>query len=121
MAIAKHNVTNRFEAVRCHACGRSVARKSREQRYCSDRCRQFAFRENKARTAIKISDLGEETGRVTTPQKTVNENNGLQTPKSGSSVPLNILGGYRWPNATGIDRELLRKIIRAEIGGVRAP
>jgi hypothetical protein len=36
--------------------------------------------------------------------------------KSGSSIPFNILGGYRWPNAIRIDRELLRKIVRAEIG-----
>jgi hypothetical protein len=49
----KPGVTNRFEAVSCQACGRKVKRQSRQQRYCSDRCRDFARRENKARTAIK--------------------------------------------------------------------
>jgi hypothetical protein len=27
--------------------------------------------------------------------------------------------GYRWPNAVGVDRGLLRKIVRAEIGDSR--
>jgi hypothetical protein len=31
-------------------------------------------------------------------------------------VPINLLGGYRWPGASSIDRETLRKILRAEIG-----
>ena len=39
--------------------------------------------------------------------------------ESGSSIPLNVLGGYRWPNVVGADRELLRKIVRAEIGDTR--
>ena len=47
-----------------------------------------------------------------------NKNNSLQGAKSGSSIPLNVLGGYRWPNAVGVDRGLLRKIIRAEVGGL---
>jgi hypothetical protein len=45
-----------------------------------------------------------------------NKNNELRGPKSGSSIPLNVLGGYRWPNAVGADRGLLRQIVRAEIG-----
>ena len=36
--------------------------------------------------------------------------------KSGSGIPLNVLGGYRWPNSAGFDGDLLCKIIRAEIG-----
>jgi hypothetical protein len=47
-----------------------------------------------------------------------NKNNGLQGRKSGSSIPLNVLGGYRWPNVVGVERDLLRKIIRAEVGGL---
>jgi len=68
----KRNVTNRFEAVRCQACGRSVARKSRQQRYCSDRCRDFEKGQRRVRKS--------------------------------------------WPGAVSIDRDLLRKILRAEIG-----
>jgi hypothetical protein len=30
-----------------------------------------------------------------------------------------VLGGYRWLNAVDIDRGLLRKIVRAEIGDSR--
>jgi hypothetical protein len=46
-----------------------------------------------------------------------NELNDLQGRKSQASIPLNVLGGHRWPNAPKIDRDLLRKIVRAEIGG----
>jgi len=109
-------ITNRFEAVTCQACGRRVARKSRQQKFCSDRCRDFARRENKARTAIKNSDLGQDTRQPTNPSKISKENSWLRTAKSGSSVPLNVLGGYRWANSIAVERELLRKIVRAEIG-----
>jgi hypothetical protein len=116
--ISTVQVQRRDAPVTCDACGRRVARKSRQQKFCSDRCRQFAARENKARTAIKNSVLGQDTGRVTNPLKSVSKNNELRGPKSGASIPLNVLGGYRWPNAVGADRGLLRKIIRAEVGGL---
>jgi hypothetical protein len=114
---------NRRDApVICSACGRKVARKSRQQRYCSDRCRVYSQRENarsqiNARTAIKNPVVGHDSGSVTNPPKKLCENNGLQRAKSGSSIPLNVLGGYRWPNSLSVERDLLRKIVRAEIGG----
>jgi hypothetical protein len=110
---------NRFEAVSCQGCGRKVKRKSRQQRYCSDRCRVYAQRENKARTALKNPVVGQDSGSVTNPIFLSNELKGLQGRKSGSSIPLNVLGGYRWPNAVDVDRGLLRKIVRAEIGDTR--
>jgi hypothetical protein len=39
--------SRRDAPVKCSACGRTVRRKSRQQRYCSDRCRVYAQRENK--------------------------------------------------------------------------
>ncbi len=121
IAVGKRNV-NRFEAVTCAACGRKVKRQSRQQRFCSDRCRKFASRENaasqiNARTAIKNPAGYQGSGPVGEPLFLSNKIKKLQSSVTGSSVPLNILGGYRWPNAGGIDRELLRKIIGAEIGG----
>ena len=110
------SITNRFEVVNCQACGRRVARKSRQQRYCGDRCRQYALRENKARTAIKNPSGYQDSGPVTKPIFLSNKNNELRRPKSGSSIPLNILGGYRWPGAMPVEPELLRRMIRAEIG-----
>ena len=121
---SKCTVTNRFETFRCQACGRGVKRKSRQQRYCSDRCRVYAHRENAAgqingRAAIKNPAEYQDSGPVTDPLVLSNKYNGLQEQKSGSSIPLNVLGGYRWRNAVGVDRELLRKIVRAEIGDSR--
>jgi endogenous inhibitor of DNA gyrase (YacG/DUF329 family) len=112
-------MTARIETFRCGACGRSVARKARQQRFCSDRCRQYSLRENKARTAIKNPAGYQDSGPVTNPLFLSNKNNGLRGQKSGVSVPLNLLGGYRWPGARSIDRGTLRKILRAEIGEVR--
>ena len=114
--------SRRDAPVKCAACGRTVSRKSRQQRYCSDRCRVYAQRESarsqiNARTAIKNSVVGQDSGSVTNPPKKSCENNSLQEAKSGSSIPFNILGGYRWPSSIGVDRDLLRKIIGAEIGG----
>jgi len=109
-------ITNRFEAVSCQACGRKAKRQSRQQRYCSDRCRDFARRENKARTAIKNPVGHLDSGEPTNPLILSRKNKGLQGQKTGSSIPLNVLGGYRWPNAVGVDRGLLRKIIMAEVG-----
>lgn len=113
-------MVTKFEAVKCQACGRSVKRQARQQKFCSDRCRDYARRANKARTAIKNSIVGHDSPKPTNPLFLSNKNNGLQGQKSRSSVPLNMLGGYRWPNAAGIDGELSRKIIRAEIGELAA-
>jgi hypothetical protein len=110
------NVTNRFEAVNCQACGRRVARKSRQQRYCGDRCRDYARRENKARTAIKNASGYPDSGQPTNPHFLSNKNKVLRGAKSGSSIPLNVLGGYRWPNAVPVGSAVLRKIVRAELG-----
>ena len=112
-------VTSRFESLSCSACGRRVKRKSRQQLYCSGRCRQYALRENKARTAIKNASGYRDSGAVTKPHFLSSKNSELRGPKSGASIPLNVLGGYRWPNVVGADRELLRKIVRAEIGDTR--
>jgi predicted nucleic acid-binding Zn ribbon protein len=61
-------VTNRFEAVSCGACGRKVKRKSRQQKFCSDRCRKFAAHELEARTefsqAKTMQCRGENRGRA---------------------------------------------------------
>jgi hypothetical protein len=71
-----------------------------------------------ARTAIKNSVLGQDTGPVTNPPKSPSKINGLQGAKSGSSIPSNVLGGYRWPNAPKLDRHTWANVIRREIGGV---
>jgi hypothetical protein len=63
---------------------------------------------------VELLDIG----RVTDPLFLSSKNNVLQRPKSRFSVPLNLLGGYRWPGAGSVDRETLRKIFRAEIGEV---
>jgi hypothetical protein len=107
---------NRRDApVICSACGRKVARKSRQQRYCSDRCRDYARRENKARTAIRNPVVGQDTAKPTNPHFLSNKSNGPQGAKSGSSIPLNVLGGYRWPGAPKLNPETLERILYVEV------
>jgi endogenous inhibitor of DNA gyrase (YacG/DUF329 family) len=110
----KSTVTNRFEAVRCQACGRSVARKARQQRFCSDRCRDW----NKGQQRVRKSFLGADTREAPNHLFLSNKNNRLQGQKSGSSIPLNLLDGHHWPNAVGVERDLVRKIIGAEVSGL---
>jgi hypothetical protein len=64
-------------------CGRTVTRHSRQQRFCSDRCRDFARRENNACTAFKNPVVGEDTGKPTNPPKKSNGFKGLQAAKLG--------------------------------------
>src|SRR5262249_8834619 len=94
-----------------------VARKSRQQRYCSDRCRDY----EKGQRRVRKSFLSTDTRASPNPPFLLNQNNGLQGAKSGSSIPLNVLGGYRWPNSIAVDAELLRKVVRAEIRTRTAP
>jgi endogenous inhibitor of DNA gyrase (YacG/DUF329 family) len=110
----KRNITNRFALVRCEACGRRVKRKSRQQLYCSDRCREWC----KGQRRVRKSFLDGDTRASPHPLLLSNKNSGLQGQKSGSSIPLNLLGGHHWPNAVGVKRDLLRKIIGAEVGGL---
>ena len=106
------NVTNRFEVVNCQACGRRVARKSRQQRYCSDRCRDY----EKGQRRVRKSFLSTDTRASPNPLFLLNRNNGLQARKTGSSIPLNVLGGHRWSDAVPVDSDVLRKVVRAELG-----
>jgi len=122
-AARRHRTTNKYETFACGACGRRVARKSRQQRFCSDRCRNYAHRnapsQINGRTAIKNASEYVDSGAVTNPHFLSSKNNELRGPKSGASIPLNVLGGYRWLNAVDVERGLLRKIVRAEIGDTR--
>jgi hypothetical protein len=107
---------SRDAQVRCPVCDRTVERKSRQQAYCSTRCRMKAFRD---KTPVTPGC----TGGVTNPPKSSNENNVLQWPKTGSSLsvngPINLLGGgsRRWPGAGQLDGKTLSKIRHCEVGG----
>ena len=96
----------------CAACGRRVGRKARQQRYCSDRCRDY----EKGQRRVRKSFLSTDTRASPNPPFLANKNKELRAAKSGSSIPLNLLGGYRWPNAPKIDRHTWANVIRREIG-----
>ena len=88
---AGRTVPNRYETFRCQACGRGVKRKSRQQRFCSDRCRNYAHRnapsQINGRTAIKNASGHPDSRAVTNPHFLSSKNNELRGPKSGAKHP----------------------------------
>jgi hypothetical protein len=112
---------HRTDPVCCPVCDKKVERRSRQQRYCSPRCKRSANR--KAVYALKKSARYPYSGQGDASLKSARQNNGLQRPETGSSVscdgPINILGGcsFRWSGAVGLDSKTLARIIWSEIGG----
>jgi hypothetical protein len=113
------------EIFRCGACGRSGVRKSEHQRFCSENCRAYAEAQKPLLAEAGCSDspspplahqrpfkrLARENG-----SKFGNEINEIKIPILGlGAVPINLLGGYRWPGAGALDRETVRKVLRAEV------
>jgi hypothetical protein len=96
---------------RCRYCDRRFFFRlaGRPQLYCNKKCRDREFR----RSRYLPSKNGE--SRLKTEAKSETSSTDF-----ADRAPLNILGGYRWPNGRAVDRELVQKIIRVEIGG-RAP
>jgi hypothetical protein len=101
----KQQACRRDIPVTCPVCGRSVGRKARQQIYCSGRCRKRAYRAETAVRLLKKAPRYPYSGGETNRPKTVNGFNGLQRPKSPSSIPakqwraiveVEIFGGRRW-------------------------
>ena len=85
--------SNKLESVRCPACDRIVKRRSRQQTFCSTRCRNRA---HKTPWTLKTPVRYPCSGEGTDPHKSSNENNILHWPKSRSSlVPSDGIVGPR--------------------------
>jgi len=88
----------------CPGCSRRIPkwrggrRVSKATRFCSAKC---------ANRARRLSDIAP-PGFDAPNSKKVPVN-------SGSSVPLNIIGGFRWPNARPLERGLVREILDTEL------
>ena len=78
----------------CAGCGRQVQRQSRQQRFCSARCKE------KGRTRVRRAFLGRDTGAPTHPPKNGNEFKALWGAKSVSSprilAPSRVLDAEIW-------------------------
>jgi len=119
-------MTRRIETFRCAACGRSGARRSPDQRFCTDRCRAYAEAEKPLSAEDGHPDGSPAPKTHQRPFKSISPKSGPKNPKKINGVkapifglgdpPINLLGGYRWPGARSFDRETLRKILRAEVG-----
>lgn len=89
-------------------CGRAAPRKTRQQRYCSEKCRKRKWGEMRCRKA----GLGRDTGEATNPIKFVSNINGLQATKSRPSpcilapavvIDRELFAGRKWERVTSED------------------
>jgi hypothetical protein len=113
------------EIFRCGACGRSGVRRSEHQRFCSDNCRAYAEAQKPLSAEGGHSDSPSPPPTHQRSFKSISRKNGskfrkeisgLKLPILGlGAVPLNLLGGYRWPGAGALDRGTVRKVLRAEV------
>jgi hypothetical protein len=107
-------------AISCTTCGKLITPKqaSRRQRYCSYSCRDEARRQRNfanfacTRTTAKAIPRSAQKSS-TNSADCVAHFGGRAFP---TKAPLNLLGGYSWPNAAPVDPKLLARIIRSEIG-----
>jgi hypothetical protein len=105
-----HTKFRKLLASRCHYCSRqffSNKHTGRPRLFCDKRCRDGEFR----RSRYLTSKNGESVS------KNKDNSKACRGSFDDRPFPLNILGGYRWPDSTAVDRKLLNAIIRAEIGG----
>jgi hypothetical protein len=98
----------------CASCGREVARRARQQRFCSDRCKERGRTRCRKKTAVhalKIEPRYPPSGAPTNPPKKASNFNGVQREKSRSSphilAPAQVLAvevfGGAWHEATSSD------------------
>jgi hypothetical protein len=107
-------------ALACATCGKAIVPKqgSRRQKYCTGACKFKAFRSKKWVNRYQTPDS----------QRSVENIKAISTSCKGdfggrafpTKAPLNLIGGYSWPDAIPVDPKLITKILRTEIGARRA-
>ena len=80
-----YQAARRDTPVKCAVCGRTARRKSRQQKYCSTRCRQQAHYGKLVAEGRFDPVLGLDTALPTNPPKKSNSVNGLQAAESRST------------------------------------
>jgi hypothetical protein len=66
---------------------------------------------------LKMLSWVKTAGVLRTPLNQQAKSRACKWQKTGSNIPLNLLGGYRWSNAVSVDPAVLRTIIHCEVGG----
>jgi endogenous inhibitor of DNA gyrase (YacG/DUF329 family) len=110
-------VLRRDAPVACASCGRKVERRARQQRFCSDRCRNREI----GRGRVRKASLGRDTGAPANPPKKDRKLKALQRAKTLSSHriigPPSVIEaevwGREWASAVSSGG------VRIEIGRLR--
>jgi predicted nucleic acid-binding Zn ribbon protein len=95
----------------CLVCSKRIVAAGRKRlKFCSDACRKKA-----SRNAQKHGS-GQGQPKPKNVHFLSSDNNNLRPPFSATlGLPINLIGGYRWPGAH-LDRETAREILIREIG-----
>ena len=101
----------------CEVCGKSLKQRQRgrERRFCCNKCRQASHRNTGTHF---VTSPGQGTGALRNAQK-IPTNSVASDPEnqgrgSGFATPVNLVGGYRFPDARPIDPDLLAAILQTE-------
>jgi len=99
----------------CERCGEKLFRhpRGRPPRFCGGKCKQAAHREAHSETnMVPGKGLLRNGGKNPTQSGVSDPKNGGR--RSSFSVPVNLLGGYQFPNAKPVDPNLVATILRTE-------
>ena len=103
---------HRNDMVVCPGCERRVARKSRQQTYCSPKCRARGHYKKNGRGRVFYGDWGRDSAFLTDPLIKDSDFNALQWSKSGSStgivgpqhvIQAEVFGSREWHEVISAD------------------
>jgi endogenous inhibitor of DNA gyrase (YacG/DUF329 family) len=110
----------KFESARkvgapCLQCGREFwrgKRNGRKRRFCSNACRQAYFRNAEWDRRYQASDP------LRNAENSAEQSIACSGQNRGRAFPVDLVGGgsFRWPGS-GLDPELVRKILAVELAG----
>jgi hypothetical protein len=93
------------------------------RRFCSDACRKAAARASKrTNSEAEVPEVGSTENNapaVKSSKIDAEKHNKIKARVNGQnepSIPLNLIGGYRWPGVRPLDPDLVAKILSAELG-----
>jgi hypothetical protein len=101
----------------CSRCGAAFNSSPRRPRsYCSDACRQAAYRERAVDQDADYRPSENNAPATKSPENSSTISTAEFRNKHTPSIPLNLLGGHRWPDVDPAMGGIVKVVIDTEIG-----